>query len=186
MNIEAEERIQGLAKRYQSMLIISPELTDELATLKGEIDTEMRGMSADEQNRFTHKMRERSIAVNGQEPATYTGYGVIRDVFCDILVDRLSESAQLRYNLIQNGMGSSQNAQDITNGITDIMMSLPRDQFETFTNALNTYTIPTENQGVPLSQSAINRKTFGVEEIRRIRETVERQRLQRDGSEREL
>ena len=186
MDIQTEDRIQGLAKRYQSMKIISPDLTEELDALKGEISDEMRSMTADEQNRFTHKMRERSIAVNGQEPATHTGYGVIRDVFCDILVERLSDTAQIRYGLIQQGMGSSQNAQDITTSITDAMLSLPNDQFEVFTNALNTYSMPTKRNGIQLNQSAINRMSFGIDEIRRIRDSVERQRIQRESGDREL
>lgn len=178
MEKEVEERIGNLAKRYQSMKILSPDLTGELTKIRGEIDTEMRALSPEEQNMFTHNLRKRSIAVNGQEPQTHTGYGVVRDVFCDILVDRLSEAAQFRYNLIQNGLGSSKNAQDITASITNTMMSLPNDQFEVFTRALNSYVVPTENKGVALNQSAINRMTFGIEEVRSICDTVTAQRMQ--------
>ncbi|MBE5738996.1 MAG: hypothetical protein E7354_04645 [Clostridiales bacterium] len=180
MEQELNDKIRGLAKRYQSMQIISPELTDELSTIRGEITNDLKSLSPEEQDMFTHNLRESSIAVNGQPPQTHTGYGVIREIFCDILVDRLSDSAQRRYSMIQNGLGQSQSASDITTYIRNTMISLPEDQFEVFTQAVNNYVVPTENQGFQLTQPAINRLSFGINEVRNILAEVTAERARRN------
>ena len=115
-----------------------------------------------DQDYFITKFRDESIAVWGQAPQNHTGYGVARDVYSSILTDRLVDAFMVKISLIQNGQGSSDQAISIDKAVLDKMTGLPEDIFKSVSSSISQYTVPTTNQGEPLTTSAQNKISTGL------------------------
>ena len=84
---------------------VATKLKDEAAaaTYYSTIRDTLGMIPSPELSKIMIDMREQSIAVNGQEPITTNGYGLVREVYADVLGHRLMDSAKQVVQAKQSG-----------------------------------------------------------------------------------
>lgn len=154
------QKLGMLAKEYHASLFNNDNEKSE--QLKKQIDDLMKDLPIAEQKEAVDYMRERSIAVNGQEPRESTGYGIVKQLFCAHLQDTFIKIELQKINAVQ--YESDQNPQMLEEKIKEAMVVLPDDQFETLKQVIQHRTPQVDH----LDQNAKNKYMFAHSEINRI------------------
>lgn len=120
------QHLNSLAKEYHTYIFNKDQ--ENADKIREVIKNYMKDFTVAEQKEATDYLREKSIDVNGHAPRETTGYGIVRDIFCEHLLNNLVHLELMKISAIQNDNG--QNPQELEDKIKDAMSALPDDQFE--------------------------------------------------------
>jgi len=156
------EHIVGVGKSYYDYKIDDNE--EEKAKIRKTIDEQLGVLPLDVQADFVAQLRYNSIDVNGHRPTENNGYGIIRDIYCEHLLEDVMQSAKIKLSNIQSGIFSKVS---IDEKIKDQLKELENDQFEAFNLAVENYQTPTY-----FEQTAKNRDEYAWKEVNMLMQAV--------------
>lgn len=129
-----QSRIRVMAKKYQEVIAYDPTSPIALAH-RQEVYKLMGSLEMDDQFEFADIFREESMNTNKPNPDT--GYGVVREAFCNNLIEKMRIAADKQYE------GWQQIIRDCMDNVSD-------DQFDVLFNSINNRKVPAQINGVAL------------------------------------
>ena len=126
-----------------------------------QIEDKMSKLSTEEQFNVTVELRDNSIVDGGRTFQENTGYGILREIFCNILVEKLGSLAFDKINM------EGEPANIIKADITEAILALPDDLFGILRAAIYNQNANPNNLG-NVSEEAMNKRIIAMIELKNI------------------
>lgn len=136
--------------------------------IKDFVSDKVCALDLEDQKVIVNYLRDSSIDVNYHQPRESTGYGIIRDVYCENLLGEFIKLSKIKLSNIQSGTFSPDSIDDT---IEKELISLPKDQFEAFNTAVENYQTPTY-----FEQTAKNRDEYAWSQVNQIMQQAANER----------
>ena len=164
--------LKALCKQYNKEKESNPETAQSTRT---KISHKMNSLSPEDRFAFIEEFRNASIAVNGQEPQTHTGYGVARKVYCELLLEDLIGDAIRKLNLTQNNNGNSPEIPEIEKRLSTSLSRLHGDQLNAFARSVDSFKLNPD-----MEQRAKNKHNHGLNVVK---DALDKERTGRNNPE---
>ena len=163
------EHIKTVGKSYYSDAYGTEEAQEKL---KQTLDSQLGLLPLDDQAELVSKLREESTKSSPYTIDVTTGYGIIREVYCEHLLDDLIYSAKLKLSKIPSGTFSEES---INKKIKEQIKELKTDQFEAFTQAVERYQTP-----LKLNKTAKERDDYAWQSVNSLMQEVVADRMEEE------
>lgn len=154
------EHIKTVGKSYYDETYAKDEETQE--KLRTTLDDQLGSLPLDDQAEIVSRLKKESQ--KGFKLDDATGYGIIRDIYSEHLLDDLMASAKLKLSNIQSG---SFCPESINEKIKGQLSELEPDQFDAFSRAVERYQTP-----INLDKTSKEREDFAWREVNNLMQEV--------------